>query len=124
MFSKFKNYASGSRGSKGSRNSNSELIRCATQIRAMGFAIMLIVIAMIIVSTIKESELKKLTTSALSGNMPSGLLQETNRKLMASAILAFIGTVIFVLAILMATRKSCYKTSLFGIIFGLLFGIL
>ena len=119
-----------------SAGSNSDLVRCAGQIKAMGFSLFLIVIIMIIFSTIPLSEFKKLNVSMLSNKPPAGqenevppipaavnLLPETINKFFAIIALSFIAVIIFISSIIIATGKGCYKTSLFGILFGLLFGI-
>lgn len=126
-----------------SKVSNSELVRCANQIKGMGFSLFLIVVSLIIFSTIPLSEFKKITRSVetTSTSMPEGtpttgsdqnvasvpklldLLPETINKFYAILFLLTMALIVFVASIFIATSRGCYKTSIFGLLFGLLFGI-
>ncbi len=118
-----------SRSSSRSINSNSDLVKCAGQIKAMGFSLFLFVIAMIIFSSIPVSEFNKILYKPPTDNeVPPNsevtkLLPETVNKFYAIIGILFVSFIIFVGSIVLATNKGCYKTSIFGLLFGLLFGI-
>jgi len=114
----------------------SEFLRCRTQIKVLGFSIFLFAIALVLFASISPEEMNKLMTGKEMANVTDAngdvttqlvdatLMQSTMQKLMAMAVLSFIASVLFILAMLVATGKGCYKVSLFSIIFGTLFGIL
>ncbi len=114
----------------------SEFLRCRTQIKVLGFSIFLFAIVLVVFVTISPEEMNKLMTgkemaSVTDANgdvttklVDATLMQNTLQKVFAMAVLSFIASILFILAMLVATGKGCYKVSLFSIIFGSLFGIL
>ncbi len=114
----------------------SEFLKCRTQIKVLGFSVFLFAVVLVVFASISPEEMNKLMTGKEMASVTdkngdvttqlvdATLMQNTLQKLLAMGVLSFISSVLFILAMLVATGKGCYKVSLFSIIFGSLFGIL